>query len=101
MRRYGDPETLNDVVDTLIEGQALLASSIYVDLVNLGLLDPEAAACRLRSLGTLAASPLHRHPEVAAALGERIEDYAEGLRRSAEPKRRQPVSLQLIKGGRP
>ena len=93
------PEDLGEIVETLIEAQALLASSIYVDLVNLGLLDADAAARRLDALGDIAASPLHRHPQVAAALGDRIRGYARGFDR-AHRGGGHPVQLRLVNGGK-
>ena len=101
MLRDQDPERLADIIDTLIEGQALLASSLYVELVNLGLVEPEGAARRLDALADLAASPLHRHPDIAAALGERIRDYAEGLARTPRPSGPRPeVRLRVVDGGK-
>ncbi|TGX54729.1 hypothetical protein E5A73_04520 [Sphingomonas gei] len=93
-------EDLGEIVETLIEAQALLASSIYVDLVNLGLLDTDAAARRLHALGDIAASPLQRHPAVAEALGARIRDYAEGLERAHRSGSRPRFQLQLVQGGK-
>ncbi|MDT8759268.1 hypothetical protein MZO42_11220 [Sphingomonas psychrotolerans] len=93
-------EDLGEIVETLIEAQALLASSIYVDLVNLGLLDTDAAARRLHALGDIAASPLQRHPAVAAALGARIRDYAQGFDRAHDSGSRPRFQLQLVKGGK-
>lgn len=92
------PEDLGEIVETLIEAQALLASSIYVDLVNLGLLDADAAARRLHALGDIAASPLHRHPQVATALGDRIRGYAAGFDRAHRGGH--PVQLRLVNGGK-
>lgn len=86
------------IVDTLIESQALLASSIYVELVNLGLIDRETAAARLRAFATVAASPLHAHPEIAEALGKRVRDYADGLAGAGAPEI--APRLRLIDGGR-
>jgi hypothetical protein len=88
------------VIETLIEAQALITSSIYVELVNLGLIESKAAALRLKTLGKLAASPVHRHPEIAAALGDRIISYAEGFERAHEAGERPQVKLQLIDAGR-
>lgn len=84
---------LNDVIDTLIEGQAMMASSIYIDLVNLGLIDSERAARRLHALADLAASPLHDCPQVATALASRIRSYAQGLEKVDKGQLR----LRLIK----
>ncbi|NIJ21587.1 hypothetical protein FHS95_003290 [Sphingomonas naasensis] len=95
-----DSEGLGEVVDTLIEAQALLASSIYVDLVNLGLLDAGAAARRLHALSDIAASPLHRHPDVASALGERIRSYADGFDRAHREGGHAPVQLRVVRGGK-
>ena len=92
------PEDLGEIVETLIEAQALLASSIYVDLINLGLLDANAAARRLHALGDIAASPLHRHPQVATALGDRIRGYAAGFDRTHRGGH--PVQLRLVNGGK-
>lgn len=92
------PEDLSEVVDTLIEAQALLASSIYVDLVNLGLIDADAAARRLHALGDIAASPLQCHPDVAAALGDRIRGYAEGFERAHRSGARPRVQLRVVGG---
>jgi hypothetical protein len=91
---------LSEIIDTLIEAQALLASSIYVDLVNLGLLESDAAARRLHALGEIAASPLQRHPEVAAALGARIRGYADGFERAHRNGGRPAFQLQLVQGGK-
>lgn len=89
---------LTSLVETLIEGQALLVSSVYVDLINLGLIEPETAAARLRGIAELAKSPLQRHPQAAAALAARMHAYADGLGRGAggdvESK------FRLIVGGR-
>jgi hypothetical protein len=93
-------EDLREIVETLIEAQALLASSIYVDLVNLGLLETATAAQRLHALGDIAASPLQRHPAVAAALGDRIRDYAEGFERADRSGSRPRFQLQLVQGGK-
>ncbi|ATY32883.1 hypothetical protein [Sphingomonas psychrotolerans] len=93
-------EDLAEIVETLIEAQALLASSIYVDLVNLGLLETDAAARRLHALGDIAASPLQRHPAVAAALGARIRDYAEGLDQAHRSGSRPRFQLKLVRGGK-
>lgn len=95
-----DSEGLGEIVDTLIEAQALLASSIYVDLVNLGLLDAGAAARRLHALGDIAASPLHRHPHVATALGDRIRNYAEGFDRAHRDGAQGQVQLRVVRGGK-
>lgn len=92
------PQPLGEVVDTLIEAQALLASSIYVDLVNLGLIDADAAARRLHALGDIAASPLQRHPQVAEALGNRIRGYAEGFDRAHRSGTRPKVQLRVVGG---
>ncbi|WP_404334152.1 hypothetical protein AB2M62_12470 [Sphingomonas sp. MMS12-HWE2-04] len=86
------------IIDTLIESQALLASSIYVELVNLGLIDRETAAARLRAFADLAASPLHAHPQVAEALGRRVRDYADGLAQATAAVI--TPHLRLIDGGR-
>lgn len=94
------PENLGEIVDTLIEAQALLASSIYVDLVNLGLLDADAAARRLHALGDIAASPLHRHPQVATALGDRIRGYADGFYRAHRSGASPQVQLRVVNGGK-
>ncbi|MDV3458358.1 hypothetical protein RZN05_15275 [Sphingomonas sp. HF-S4] len=91
------PKDLTEVVDTLIEAQALLASSIYIDLVNLGLIDADAAARRLHALGDIAASPLQRHPDVAAALGDRIRSYADGLAR-ADRSDKARAQLRVVGG---
>ncbi len=93
-------EDLSEIVETLIEAQALLASSIYIDLVNLGLLETDAAARRLHALGDIAASPLQRHPAVAAALGERIREYAEGLDRAHRSGTRTGFKPKLLRGGK-
>ena len=93
-------DDLAEIIETLIEAQALLASSIYVDLVNLGLLETDAAARRLHALGDIAASPLQRHPAVAAALGARIRDYAEGFDRANDSGSRPRFQLQLVQGGK-
>ena len=86
------------IIDTLIESQALLASSIYVELVNLGLIDRATAAARLRAFADVAASPLQAHPQVAAALGKRVRDYADGLARESAPAL--SPQLRLVDGGR-
>lgn len=101
MPGYGNTEQLTEVIDTLIEGHALLASSIYIELINLGLLKSEVAVQRLHALGDLAGSPLHRHPIVASALAERIRDYADGIARSPAPglKPRSGTVLHVIDGG--
>ncbi len=93
-----DGADLAALVDTLIEGQALLVSSLYIDLINLGLLESETAAGRLRALATLANSPLQRHPEAAAALARRMNDYADGLSRTEGGGHE--ARLRLILGGR-
>jgi hypothetical protein len=94
------PQDLDEIVDTLIEAQALLASSIYVDLVNLGLLDADAAARRLHALGDIAASPLQRHPGIAAALGDRIRGYAHGFERAHRSGAEPQVKLRVVNGGK-
>jgi len=88
------------VIETLIEAQALITSSIYVELVNLGLIESKAAALRLKTLGKLAGNPVHRHPAVAAALGERISSYAEGFERAHEAGEQPQVKLHLVEGSR-
>lgn len=102
MQGYGNVEQLTEVIDTLIEGHALIASSIYVELINIGLLKPEVAAERLLTLSNLAGSPLHRHPAVAAALARRIRDYADGIAQAPPTalKTRPAMVLQVIEGGR-
>lgn len=100
MMRGGSSEPLPDVVETLIEGQAMLASSLYIELVNLGLIDKRAAADRLRALATLAASPLQQHPEVAAALAARIDRYAAGMEAAAAADADPRTQLRVIEGGR-
>jgi len=87
------------LVETLIEGQALLVSSIYIDLINLGLIEPDTAAQRLQRLADVAMSPLQRHPEAAEKLAGRIRAYAEGLSRGAPGE--VEVKLRLIAGGKP
>jgi len=98
MKKPVSPEEFGDIIETMIETQALLTSSIYVDLVNFGLLDADAAARRLNGLGDLTASSLHRHPEVAAALSERLRGYADGFERAHRAGAR--VQLRLVNGGR-
>ncbi|AQR74460.1 hypothetical protein [Sphingomonas sp. LM7] len=95
-----EPKDFAEIVDTLIEAQAMLASSIYVDLVNLGLIDADAAGRRLHALGDIAASPLQRHPEVAAALGNRIRSYAEGFERAGPDRARPRARLRIVNGGK-
>lgn len=89
---------LDDIVETLIETQALITSSIYVELVNLGLLESKAAALRLKSLAKLAASPAHRRPDIAEALSNRIVSYADGFERAHAKGERPQVQLQLVEG---
>lgn len=98
MKTPVSPEDLGEVIETMIETQALLASSIYVDLVNLGLLDADAAGRRLHALGDIAASPLQRHPEIAAVLGERLRGYAEGFERAHRSGAK--VQLRVVNGGK-
>lgn len=92
-------DDVEGVVETLIDAHALLVSSIFVELVNLGLLESDAAARRLNALADLAASPLQRHAEVAAALGERIQSYAKGFERAHAAGERPQVKLRLVSGG--
>lgn len=90
---------MGEIVETLIEGQAILASSFYVDLVNLGLLKPDAAAARMRTIASLAGSPLHRFPAAATRLQSRLNHYADALARRDEPKKRKEPRLRVLKGG--
>ncbi|MBO9623974.1 MAG: hypothetical protein J7500_14790 [Sphingomonas sp.] len=101
MQGYGNTERLTEIIDTLIEGHALLASTIYIELINLGILKPDVAAQRLHALSDLAGSPLHRHPAVAKAMAERIRDYADGIA-EAPPLALAPKSgtiFRVIDGG--
>lgn len=100
MKEPVSPEDFGEIIETMIETQALLASSIYVDLVNFGLLEADAAAQRLHALGDLATSPLQRHPEVAAALGDRLRGYAEGFERAHRGGDRPQVQLRVVNGGK-
>lgn len=99
MEQTPNRDELAALVETLIEGQALLVSSLYIDLINLGLIEPETAASRLRRLAEVAMSPLQRHPEAAEKLAERIRAYAEGLSRGTPGEFE--VKLRLIAGGKP
>jgi hypothetical protein len=100
MKTPVSPEDFGEVIETMIETQALLASSIYVDLVNFGLLEADAAARRLHALGDIAASPLQRHPEIAAALGDRLRGYAEGFERAHRSGASPRVQLRVVNGGK-
>lgn len=100
MKKPVSPEDFGDIIETMIDTQALLVSSIYVDLVNFGLLETDAAARRLQSLGNLTTTPHHRHPEVAAALGDRLRDYADGFERAHRSGDRPQVRLRVVNGGK-
>lgn len=100
MKISEDPREMAEMIDTLVEANALLASSLFVELVNLGLLDAQSAARRMHALAEVAANPLHRHPELAAALGQRIRCYAEGFERAHAAGARPQVKLQLLDGGK-
>lgn len=98
MQSASQPGELADIVQTLVESQAILASSFYIDLINMGLMQPQAAACRLRALSALAGSSLQRNPEVATQLRNRLLDYADGLSEVQSGDVR--TKLRLIDGGR-
>ena len=100
MKKPVSPEDFGAIIETMIETQALLASSIYVDLVNSGLLDADAAAKRLHALGDLAASPLQQHSAVAASLGDRLRNYAEGFERAHRSGAHPRVQLRVVNGGK-
>jgi hypothetical protein len=90
-----------EIVETLIEGQAILASSFYIDLVNLGLLKSDDAAARMRKIASLVGSPLHRFPAVAVKLQNRLNHYADALEKRDEQQRKKVPTLRVLKGGRP
>jgi len=98
MTQVASPEELAALIETLIEGQALLVSSVYIDIINLGLIEPQTAASRLEHLADVAMSPLQRHPETAEKLAARIRAYARGLERGAAGE--VEVKLRLIAGGK-
>jgi hypothetical protein len=100
MKKPVSPEDFGEIIETMIETQALLVSSIYVDLVNSGLLEAGAAARRLHALGDLAASPLQQHPEVAATLGDRLRGYADGFERAHRSGAHPKVQLRVVNGGK-
>jgi hypothetical protein len=83
----------------LAETQAAFASFLYVDLVNLGVLEKESAAQRLRVLASILSRGSDAH--VARTLAERLNAHANSLlaSNSRAPRCGNP-SLRVVQGGR-
>jgi hypothetical protein len=86
MKKPVSPEEFGAIIETMIETQALLASSIYVDLVNSGLIEDRCrgpAAQRARRYRRQPASPASRDRGSAWEIASRAMPTASSARTAA------------------
>lgn len=102
MRRTIKESELGTLIETLLESQAMIASYLYIEMINRGLIERSEAAARLRVLGGVVGDERQADAEISSDLASKLIDYADAIAGGGEPAppAHAKSRLRLIEGGR-
>lgn len=102
MRRTIKESELGTLVETLLESQAMIASYVYIEMINRGLMERCEAAGRLRVLGGVVGDARQMDAQISRDLASKLIDYADAIAGGDEPAPGGDAKPQfrLIEGGR-